>query len=249
MNNQRLIDILRASEDVDSDALNSAIMDYGRWGNDILRSLLEKHAIEETKLLPLLSQVWGVPSIDLSDFRPKLSVIERLDVKVADENRAIPMNCEDGYIDVAFDKPTPMAVDAVRIDTKLNVRPHVASPKSIDRLLSQGYGRMKVTGYQTDPRVKSGNFLSSEIVDMDVGEASVSIPIDLSSFDDIIEKIDENSLEHQIETLKASLGRAQQRIELLEAHVVRDQDVLRRLFSFLVDKGYGTREEFVKLLS
>ena len=42
--------------------------------------------------------------------------------------------------------------------------------------------------------------------------------------------------------------RAEQRIELLQAHVARDEDVLRRLFGFMVDKGLGTREEIMALL-
>lgn len=254
MNNKRLIEILSTSSAVDPVALNSAVMEEERWGNDLVRSLLDKHAITEEALVPLLSKCWGVPGVDLSTHRPSHSLIEVLSSKIADEYRAIPLQVEGAFLDVAFDQPTEKAIDAIRVDTKLNIRAHVASPKSIDRLLAQYYGRMNIGGYQVDPRVTSGNFLSSDVVEFEVGEASISIPVDISSFDDApsvraAAGKGVNSQVAQLLLLRQSLGRAEQRIQLLEAHVARDQDVLRRLFGYLVDKGVGTREEIVALLS
>jgi hypothetical protein len=254
MDNKRLIAILSKSTAVDPVALNSVAMEAERWGNDIVRGLLDKHAITEEALMPLLSQYWGVPGVDLSTFRPSHDLIERLAIEIADEHRAIPLRVDGAFIDVAFDHPSEKAIDAIRVHTKLNVRAHVTSPKSIDRLLALHYGRMNIGGYQVDPRVTSGNFLSSDVLDFEQGEASVSIPVDISSFDDspsmrTAAGTGHAAQEAQLLLVKQSLDRAEQRIQLLEAHVARDQDVLRRLFGYLVDKGVGSREEIVELLS
>jgi len=251
MDRKRLIEILKRSEAVDAVALNAATMEYDRWGNDIIRSLLDKHAVEEAEVVPILSKAWGVPGVDLSSYRPSSAMAKHLSVEIADTHRAVPLRLDGAFLDVAFEAPTPDAVDAVRVYTKLNIRPHVGGPRSIDRILAQCYGRMNVGGYEVDPRVTSGNFLKSDVVDLidsdlEMGEASMSIAVDMSGFED-----DAEAAKGPVEErdLAVALQRAEQRIQLLEAHVARDEDVLRRLFGFLVDKGLGTREEIVKLLS
>lgn len=251
MDVKRLIAILNQSQDVDSVALGVAVMEYERWGNDIIRCLLDKRAITEDKLLSIMSQVWGVPAVDLSRHRPALGLIEKLTADVADTHRAIPFAEEGPFLDVAFDNPEPSAIDAIRVHTKLNVRPHVAAPRLIDRSLAQYYGRMNVGGYAVDPRVTSGTFLSSDVVDLEVGEGSMSIPVDLSSFEDEPSTrpvASDSSWKEPVQRLIDSLSRAEQRIQLLEAHVARDEDVLRRLFGFIIDKEVGSREEIEALL-
>ncbi|MCP4447732.1 MAG: hypothetical protein GY811_20700 [Myxococcales bacterium] len=249
MDSQRLIEILRRSSAVDDIALNAAVMEYERWGNDIVRNLLEKQAVTETDLILLLSTAWGVPAVALATYRPSEALIEHFASEFADAHRAIPLRVEGSFLDVAFESPTTDAIDAVRVHTQLNVRPHIASPKSIDRLLAQFYGRMNVGGYHVDPRVTSGNFLRSDMLDIaegeqDVGEGSMSIAVDLGSFDDV-----DIAREGEVAQLRQAVLRAKQRIQLLEAHVARDEDVLRRLFGYLVDKGIGTEQGIVALLS
>ena len=239
---------------MDPVGLRAAIMDHERWGNDIPRSLLDKQAISQQDLAQVLASAWGVPAVDVGDYRPAVGLIKLLTARIADKWRAIPLKSDGKFLDVAFDEPTPSAIDAIRIHTSLNVRPHVADPKTIDRLLAQFYGRMIIAGLHVDPRVTSGNFLSSDVLDLEHGEASMSIPVDVTGFDDepsmrAAMGAGPSAVEAQLSIMQAALSRAELRIQLLEAHLGRDQDVLRRLFGFMVDKGLGTQEEIVELLS
>ena len=74
-----------------------------------------------------------------------------------------------------------------------------------------------------------------------------SIPIDFEE-DETPEAADPAQLHHRIAVLEALVARDAQRIGILESLVARDEDVLRRLFGFLVSKQVGTRDEFVNLL-
>ena len=243
---------------IDEAQLRTALADQRRWGRPLGRTLVELRLIREEDLVRVLGQQLGLPSVDLDKVNIAKPVTDLVPASLAFQHNIMPFAQPMKFLDVAMLDPTNLGiVDELRIRTQLNIRPYLAGPKMIERALLKYYG------------AQIGHAMNEYEIPIDTGPTrkrsqteereSVSIGADLR--DGL--KPFPGAGPQPVRTRETLLGGAavgindrdkeidalQQRISKLEALVARDEDVLRKLLSLLIEKGLATREEILARLN
>jgi len=210
--------------------------------------------IEEGVLIQALSKQLGLPSVDLDKWVDIPSpVLEILDGDAAQRLSSVPFRLEGRFVDIAMGDPmNPNALDELQILTQLNVRPYIAGPKSIERALSRHY--QKGAGL-LDMSVKYADQPSGkmELVHGTLTEQSEAIIQPAVSKDPRFELSPTGGVPPVgLARARTPTGETpevrvlQQRISRLEQLVTRDEGVLRKLLSLLIEKGVATRDEIAE---
>ena len=225
---------------IDEATLRTALADQRRWGRPLGRTLVELRLIREDDLVRVLGQQLGLPSVDLDRVNVPQSVIALVPSSLAFQHNIVAFAQPMKFLDVAMLDPTNLGiVDELRIRTQLNIRPYLAGPKMIERALLKYYGAasggQQPISYEipidiTAPRpIVTGN------------EGIKPYPKQPARGHELPPAISPPPRDKEIEAL-------QQRVSKLEALVARDEDVLRKLLSLLIEKGLATRDEIVERL-
>jgi type IV pilus assembly protein PilB len=238
-----------------SDAqLRAALNEQRRWGGPLGRILIDMRLISEDAMVQALSHQLNLPAVNLDGRTIDSAVLDLLPGEMAEQHAMIPFAVQGKFIDLAMTDPTNIvAIDALRIKTRMNVRPYLAGPKAIERALSKHYGRgMAPLEFGANNMAPGSNAMPDS-----------AIPVTASMYDSggVLDSgqpagqtatarragqfglADLAARESESERLIATLI---ERIERLEALVARDEDVLRKLLTFLVQKGLATREEILE---
>jgi hypothetical protein len=143
---------------------------------------------------------------------------------------------------VALCDPTNLAVlDEIRIRTKLNVRPHIIGPQTLEKTVSKHYKGIDLDVTARAPSAVMGGTVSTpsiagvRYVDFRPdppaaeGSAALAFPTPDPGIEAVVEKL-------------------QQRVGELEAFLARDEAVIRKLLGLLVETGIVTREQILACL-
>lgn len=253
MARKKLGEMLVEAGVIDPDALKSALADQRRWGRSLGRTLVELRLISEANLVSVLAKQLGLTAVDLDQLEISPAVIALVPEELAVRHQLVPFAQPMKFLDVAMADPTNLSiVDELRIRTQLNPRAHLAGPRMIDRALARYY--------HTVVAVESA-------VEFDAPDQFASVPrpavresvaikpgVDREGLRPFrsgttgpsgavpqvpqFPTIDADNRDAEIDSLQARLGR-------LEALVERDEEVLRKLFALLIDKGVATRDEIL----
>jgi type IV pilus assembly protein PilB len=244
---KKIGEILIAEGVLDETRLRAALIEQQRWGGPLGRLLVDMKLVDEATLVAALSRQLAIPSVDLDAQDIPQDVIALVPGELCDQQSVIPFARPMGkFLDLAMADPTNAGiVDELQIRTRLNVRPHLAGPKQIERAIAKYYGRgigvaMRkgaAGGHGASIELESGpRSEKMEIVrpgrdtGIPVGEAAHSQP-----------QVPPPGRDAEIEAL-------QQRVSRLEALVARDEQVLRKVLALLVDKDIATRDEILERL-
>jgi hypothetical protein len=153
------------------------------------------------------------------------------------------------FLDIAMADPTQAGViDELQIRTRLNIRPHIAGPKQLERAIYRFYQRgVSSTSRRPGAASTMPPFAGGQ-------RGSIEIDTRPSTGGDQMEIVrsivrDEDGAAMPVQPGRdAEISALQQRITRLEALVARDENVLRKVLSLLVDKGIATREEILERL-
>jgi type IV pilus assembly protein PilB len=205
--------------------LRDALLEQRRWGGTIGRMLVEKRFISESDLVAVLARQFNVPVVDLDRTVIPRAVLELVPGDLAHELSVVPFAQPMKFLDVAMAEPNNAGVvDELRIRTQLNIRPHLAGPKALERALAKYY--MRNFG---PPRVGG-----------DIGAVGV---------DTLISENAPNRRPTPLpEVRNSEIDSLQSRMARLEAMIARDEEVLRKLLGLLVAKGVATREEILEAI-
>lgn len=208
--------------------LRDALLEQRRWGGTIGRMLVEKRFIREADLVAVLSQQFNVPVVDLDRLAIPRAVLELVPGDLAHELSVVPFAQPMKFLDVAMAEPNNAGViDELRIRTQLNIRPHLAGPKSLERALAKYYLR---------------NFGPPRIG----GDA---VEIDGHGVDTLISEKGVRPRSAPLPTVRDSeIDALQHRMSRLEALISRDEEVLRKLLGLLIAKGVATRDEILEAI-
>ena len=122
--------------------LRDALLEQRRWGGTIGQMLVEKRFISEADLVAVLSRQFNVPVVDLDRVAIPRAVLELVPGDLAHELSVVPFAQPMKFLDVAMAEPNNAGViDELRIRTQLNIRPHLAGPKALERALAKYYLR------------------------------------------------------------------------------------------------------------
>jgi hypothetical protein len=233
MARKKLGEILIQAGVMDQAGLRAALVEQRRWGGQLGRILVDMKLINEDTLVQALSHQLNFPVVNLDKQAVSPEAIELVPVDLADQHRLIPFNLEGKFLDVAMSDPTNLGIiDELRIRTQLNVRPYLAGPHMIERALARYYKRGRGMLGLGGP-----SYGAVDAIELDRGDGAARVAGAAAP-----------PPRHATPTGErdAEIFALQERISKLEALVVRDEDVLRKVLGLLVEKGVATREEILE---
>ena len=253
--------------------LRMALNEQRRWGGTLGRTLVEMKLVGEAELVRVLAAQLALPTVDLDGLEIHPTVLELVPGELAEQHSIIPFAQPMKFLDVAMIDPTNLGViDELRIRTQLNIRPYLAGPKMIERALAKhyrrGFGRTLArrdediplnTGDVVAPNPGDPRYARPDTAEIDAARRREglrpaprpsrppplevpqvpSAPFGPPGLPSIELGISGSTRDAEIEAL-------QDRISKLEALVARDEGVLRKVLSLLIEKGVATREEILE---
>lgn len=227
---------------IDEASLRTALADQRRWGRPLGRTLVELRLINEDDLIRILGQQLGLPSIDLDRLTVPKAVLDMVPAKLVNQHGIMPFDVAGKFLDVAMADPTNLGIiDELRIRTQLNIRSYLAGPRMIERAIFKHYGGANpAIGERVGPSRAKTASQGPETIGFDAN-AGADAAVEHSEVQPRTSTRDKVNRNEEIDAL-------QDRISRLEALVARDEDVLRKLLSLLIEKGLATREEIVERL-
>jgi type IV pilus assembly protein PilB len=219
---KRLGEILIQAGVLGEPQLRAALTEQRRWGGPIGRILVDMKLITEDAMVQALSHQLNLPAVSLDQRIIAPEVLDLVPGELAEQLSVLPFAVQGKFLDLAMVDPTNIsAIDTLRTRTRLNVRPYLAGPKSVERALARHYGRgvSGPVGFQTGPA-----FAVQEDQVTPMGSLTPSGSMSPVKRDT-----------REVAEVTARVAELRSRIERLEAFVTRDEDVLRKLLAVLVE--------------
>jgi type IV pilus assembly protein PilB len=193
----KLGQLLIASNIISEDQLREALALQRREGGRLGTNLVKLGYITEEKLVTFLSRQYGVPSVNLSDFKVDPSVLKLVPVDIARKYLIIPVARVGATLTVAMTDPSNVfAIDDVKFMTGYNVEVVVSSESSILDTISRHYAdrgdALIATKKSTAAQVVQAKDYTLADDDLrDDGTMSSfddSLMIDVDEFDKVVDK-------------------------------------------------------------
>lgn len=265
MARKKLGELLVMAGAIDEFQLQSALGEQRRWGRPLGVTLVEMGLLEEATLVRILSQQLNIPAVDLDDTLIEPEALRQLDHDLCREYQCIPFRFEDSgkFLHVAMADPTNLEVfDRLRVKTRCNIRPYLAGPKSIELNIRRKFLGESAGGSSYDNLADNRHWMTRP--DEQVFDPGMSDPAVASS--PAVRQMRSVELDLELEEETAPPGASQAKkgpspagaphhlahvldeLREIKAFLQRDEMVLRKLMSLIVEKGLCTREELVARL-
>jgi type IV pilus assembly protein PilB len=125
---------------ISQDQLEMALQEQGKSGGSLGYNLVKTGAISENAFSEFLSQIYGVPALDLDEIQADEHSVELIPPEVATKFQVVPVSREGRVLTVAMANPDNIfALDDIKFITGLDVRPVVATETSIKRAIDRFY--------------------------------------------------------------------------------------------------------------
>jgi hypothetical protein len=148
---KRLGEILIVAGVLTEEQLQHGLKAQQRWGGPLGAVLVQEGLVSEELLARALSKQLNIPLVALAQVKIDPRVLQLVPVEVCKEFRVIGFQVQGKFLDVAMSDPMNMGVlDELRIRTRLNVRPHLATSSEIGAAIERSYAR--------DMSIQFGNF-------------------------------------------------------------------------------------------
>lgn len=227
---------------IDSIQLRSALAEQRKWGTPLGVTLVGLGMINESTLVNVLSHQLNIPSVDLETGSISPTALQFLDYDFCIKHSCIPFHFTDkgNFLDVAMFDPTNTELfDLIRVETKSNIRPHLAGQSAIDNAIRRSYLASKK---MTDDEVDTGKavqkgaegLLQQEKV-LGQGQGPGQGPARQGWA--------------QMGTLSRRVEKMDQELVRIKAVLRRDEHVMRKLMSILVEKKVCTGDDLREKLS
>jgi type IV pilus assembly protein PilB len=136
----KLGQLLLASNVISEEQLREALALQRREGGRLGTNLVKLGHITEEKLVTFLSRQYGVPSVNLSDFKVDPSVLKLVPIDIAGKNLIMPVARVGATLTIAMADPSNVfAIDDVKFMTGYNVEVVVSNESSILDALARHY--------------------------------------------------------------------------------------------------------------
>jgi type IV pilus assembly protein PilB len=119
-----------------------ALAEQRRWGGPLGRILVDMKLITEEAMVQALSHQLNFPAVTLDQRNIEPGVLDMVPGELAEQLSIVPFAAQGKFRDVAMSDPTNLvAIDTLRTKTRMNVRPFLAGPRTLERALARHYGR------------------------------------------------------------------------------------------------------------
>jgi len=245
---KRLGEILVQAGVLAEPQLRAALTEQRRWGGPLGRILVDMKLISEEAMVQALSHQLNLPAVNLDQRAVQPEALDTVPGELAQQLSVVPFALQGKFLDLAMSDPTNIStIDTLRTRTRLNIRPYLAGPKSIERALAKHYrlghgidiepGPPSITATGSDDHLPLNTRIITSTSDSYVGPIpppTTGVKRDRELLAELTARDAERSRE--VADLRG-------RVEQLEALLARDEDVLRKLLALIAEKGLATREE------
>ncbi len=187
--------LLVNSRTISEDQLNEAIGLQRSEGGRLGANLIKLGYITEEKLVSFLSKQWGVPAVNLSDYRIDPSVLKLIPYEIARKYLIVPVARVGATLTIATADPSNVfVIDDVKFMTGYNVEVVVAGESSVTYAISSYYkggSDALITTRKTAPakmlQVKDYTFIDKELKDDDnLTALDEGMTVDVDEFDRVV---------------------------------------------------------------
>ena len=243
---KRLGEILVQAGVLAEPQLRAALTEQRRWGGPLGRILVDMKLISEEAMVQALSHQLNLPAVNLDQRAVQAEALDTVPGELAQQLSVVPFALQGKFLDLAMSDPTNIStIDTLRTRTRLNIRPYLAGPKSIERALAKHYrlghsvdiehGPPSITPTGSDDHLPLNTRVITSTSDSYIGPMP---PPTTGVKREILAELTARDAERGKE-----IADLRSRIEQLEALVARDEDVLRKLLGLIAEKGIATRDE------
>ncbi len=189
----KLGQLLIGAQLITEDQLKEAVSLQRKEGGRLGANLVKLGYISEEKLVGFLSKQWGVPAINLADYRIDPSVLKLVPVEVAQKYFIIPVARVGATLTIAMADPSNVfVIDDVKFMTGYNVEVVVSGESSILQAIATHYRNGGAA--LVPPKKSTNNLLQSQdftlsdedLKEADEGHFDESITVDVDEFDKIV---------------------------------------------------------------
>jgi type IV pilus assembly protein PilB len=177
----KLGQLLTTSSIISEDQLKEAISLQRKEGGRLGTNLVKLGYITEEKLVAFLSKQWGVPAINLSDYKIDPSVLKLIPIDIVRKYLIIPVARVGATLTIAMADPSNVfVIDDVKFMTGYNVEVVVSSESSIINAISTYYrgGGEALVATKKAPTGKSLQAKDYTFTDEDISEDGMATAID-----------------------------------------------------------------------
>src|ERR1700688_2418329 len=136
----RIGDLLLKEKRITSEQLQQALNHQKAKGGKLGFNLVKMGFIKDEEITALLSQQYGVPSINLTQFELDPVVIKLIPPDTAQKYQIVPLSRSGATLTIAMTNPTNVfAMDDIKFMTGYNVEPVVASETAVIEAIRKYY--------------------------------------------------------------------------------------------------------------
>lgn len=137
---KRIGDLLLETGMITNEQLQEAIAEQKKTGKRLGEVLVSKGIINDEDILGALEFQLGIPHMDLEQYTIDFNIASKVPESIARRYTAIAVGVDDNKLKVAMKDPLNMfALDDLKISTKMEIMPILASEKAIERVINQTY--------------------------------------------------------------------------------------------------------------
>ena len=224
MARKRLGEILIDAGVLTPERLKIALREQQKWGGPLGKVLVQEEFVTEEVLVRALAKQLNLPVVDLQGVRVEDDILQYVPNELAERHNLIPFRRQNNFLDVAMSDPMNMGIlDELRIRTRMNLRPHLATQSTISKAIQRSYA------HEMDIDMNFDDGMDMHILRRGgAGRGGRAVG--------------------DAELREAEITALQERVAKLESLVARDEDVIRKLLALLVQKGVATREEILEAI-
>jgi type IV pilus assembly protein PilB len=190
----KLGQILIASNIISEDQLKEALTLQRREGGRLGTNLVKLGYITEEKLVTFLSRQYGVPAVNLSDYKIDPSVLKLVPVDIARKYLVMPVARVGATLTIAMADPSNVfAIDDIKFMTGYNVEVVVSSESSIINAISThyaGHGDALIAAKKatTTQSLQARDYTLSDedIKDEEITSFDEGLTVDVNEFDQVV---------------------------------------------------------------
>ncbi len=188
MFSSRLGEMLVRNRLITEDQLRQAIDAQKKGGGRLGANLAKLGILDENAIVTFLSQQYGIPSINLSEFEIDPSVLKLIPAKTARKYQVIPISRSGNTLTVAMADPAnTFAIDDLRFMTGFNVECVVASETTIEDAMVKYY---ESGGFATGKAALDASDYTLDEKDLagsgGVGDMAAGTMVDVEDFDNLV---------------------------------------------------------------
>jgi len=137
----RIGELLLKEKLITPEQLQQALTQQKANGGKLGYNLVKMGFVKDEQITTLLSKQYGVPSINLAQFKIDPTIVKLVPTETARKYQVIPLSRSGSTLTIAMTDPTNVfAMDDIKFMTGYNVEPVVASEVALRKAIDRHYG-------------------------------------------------------------------------------------------------------------